>query len=91
MTPGTWIKRLRLTKEMKQTTIATRMGITQQAYSKLENSEWITKGRLPKVLAALDSDPDELQKVASFFKWKETEGMMMVAEERPKGYGEGKN
>jgi transcriptional regulator with XRE-family HTH domain len=88
MTPGTWIKRLRITKQLKQTTIANRMGITQQAYSKIENAEWITKGKLPRVLDALDSDFDELQRVANFFKWKENETMMMVAEDLPKrGYG----
>ena len=67
MTPGTWIKKLRMNKEMKQSTIARRLGITQQAYSKIENSLWVRKGRLPQILEALDSNFDELKKVASIF------------------------
>ncbi|MBY0535898.1 MAG: helix-turn-helix domain-containing protein [Chitinophagaceae bacterium] len=75
MTPGIWIKRLRLTKDMKQTAIAKKMGITQQAYSKIENSLWIRKGRLPQILSALESNIEELTKVGELFKKKDVISM----------------
>lgn len=67
MTPGTWIKKLRMNKELKQAYIAKKLGITQQAYSKIENSVWIRKGRLPELLNALDSNFEELKRVAAIF------------------------
>lgn len=67
MTPGTWIKKLRMNKDLKQAYIAKKLGITQQAYSKIENSIWIRKGRLPELLKALDSNMEELKKVAAIF------------------------
>ncbi len=76
MTPGTWIKWLRLTKEVKQSDIAGRMGITQQAYSKIENSDWVNKKRLPQILTALESSPDELMKVAELFSRKQEEALL---------------
>ena len=75
MTPGTWIKWLRLTKEVKQSDIAGRMGITQQAYSKIENSDWINRKRLPQILMALESTPEELIRVAELFSKKQAEAM----------------
>jgi transcriptional regulator with XRE-family HTH domain len=68
MTPGTWIKKLRMKKELKQAVIAKRLGITQQAYSKIENSIWIRKGRLPELLEALDSNLEELKRIGAIFK-----------------------
>lgn len=76
MTPGTWIKWLRLTKEVKQADIAGRMGITQQAYSKIENSDWVNKKRLPQILTALESSPDELMRVAELFSRKQEEALI---------------
>lgn len=67
MTPTLWIKRLRLHKDFKQSTVARRMGISQQAYSKLENSVWVAKGKLPMILDALESNPEELKRVGELF------------------------
>ena len=75
MTPGTWIKWLRLTKEVKQSAIAGRMGITQQAYSKIENADWVNRKRLPQILSALESNPDELIRVAELFSKKQEEAL----------------
>jgi transcriptional regulator with XRE-family HTH domain len=69
MTPSSWIKRLRVHKEFKQSTVAQRLGITQQAYSKLENADWVAKGRLPLILEALESNPEELRRIAELFKY----------------------
>ena len=55
-------------KELKQAVIAKRLGITQQAYSKIENSIWIRKGRLPELLEALDSNLEELKRIGAIFK-----------------------
>ena len=68
MTPTHWIKKLRLYKEFKQATVAQRMGISQQAYSKMENSSWVAKGKLPVILQALESNHEELRKVAQLFR-----------------------
>lgn len=70
MTPAIWIKKLRQNKDFKQVTVAERMGISQQAYSKLENSTWVTKGRLPVILQALDSSPEELEQLARLLNWR---------------------
>jgi len=67
MALGIWIKRLRTTKDLKQTTVARRLGITQQAYSKLENCEEIGDHRLCEVLKAMDSNKDELITISRLF------------------------
>ncbi|MFM7838127.1 MAG: helix-turn-helix domain-containing protein [Chitinophagaceae bacterium] len=81
MTPTHWIKKLRLYKEFKQATVAQRMGISQQAYSKMENSSWVAKGKLPAILQALESNPEELKKVAQLFRepiWEVQENICTV-------------
>ena len=67
MALGIWIKRLRTTKDLKQTTVARRLGITQQAYSKLENCGEISDHRLCEVLKAMDSNKDELMTISRLF------------------------
>jgi transcriptional regulator with XRE-family HTH domain len=67
MTPTSWIKKLRVSKEFKQATVAHRLGISQQAYSKIENAVWVAKGKLPDILQALESSPEELKKMAELF------------------------
>ena len=79
MTPANWIKKLRLTKEIKQTTMANRLGITQQAYSKMENGIWVSKQRLPKVLEAMESTLDELKYIGNMIRLRESS--MHVAED----------
>ena len=67
MSNGTWIKRLRIAKDIKQSTIARRLGISQQAYSKLEKCLQIDKHRLSEILQAMDSNEEELNQVSKFF------------------------
>jgi transcriptional regulator with XRE-family HTH domain len=70
MTPTSWIKKLRVSKEFKQATVAHRLGISQQAYSKIENAVWVAKGKLPEILEALESNPEELKKMAELFPYE---------------------
>jgi transcriptional regulator with XRE-family HTH domain len=70
MTPTSWIKKLRVSKEFKQATVAHRLGISQQAYSKIENAVWVAKGKLPDILEALESNPEELKKMAELFPFE---------------------
>jgi transcriptional regulator with XRE-family HTH domain len=81
MTPAIWIKKLRQNKDVKQVTVAERMGISQQAYSKLENANWVTKGRLPLILEALDSNPEELNKIAQLLHWNQKKQRLTLGEQ----------
>ena len=67
MSNGTWIKRLHITKEIKQSTVARRIGISQQAYSKLEHCTEIDVHRLTEILQAMDSNEEELNEVSKLF------------------------
>ena len=67
MSNGTWIHRLRIAKDIKQSTIARRLGISQQAYSKLEKCLQIDKHRLSEILQAMDSNEEELNEVSKLF------------------------
>lgn len=68
MTPANWIKKLRMTKEIKQTTIARKMGVSQQAYSKMENGPWVSKQRLHRILEAMESTMEELNYIGEMVK-----------------------
>jgi transcriptional regulator with XRE-family HTH domain len=67
MYSGLCIKRLRMFKEIKQETVAKRLGITQQAYSKLENLDIISGNRLIEILDALNSSLKELEAVNKLY------------------------
>jgi transcriptional regulator with XRE-family HTH domain len=54
-------------KEIKQETVAKRLGITQQAYSKLENLDIISGNRLIEILDALNSSLKELEAVNKLY------------------------
>jgi transcriptional regulator with XRE-family HTH domain len=66
MISGQCLRLLRLMKGIKQETIAKRLGISQPAYSKLENSNKLREERVQKVLNALSSTWEDLKKVSSF-------------------------
>jgi transcriptional regulator with XRE-family HTH domain len=58
---GRKIKRLRELKGVKQETLATKLGITHQAISKMEQSETIDDDKLAQVATALDVTPDAIR------------------------------
>lgn len=55
---GNNIKLVRTLKEMKQETLAEKLGITQAAVSKMESSSTIDEDQLDKVAEALGVSPD---------------------------------
>jgi len=61
MNHGMLIKLLRTTKHIKQKTICKKLGISQQAYSLIENKEYIEKEMLQKILAALQTTPEAFE------------------------------
>ena len=67
---GELIRKLRILKEEKQATVAKKMGISQQAYSLLENSKEISLPVLMKVIKALNSNIIELDKVKNLIPKK---------------------
>ncbi|XZF14858.1 helix-turn-helix domain-containing protein [Chitinophagaceae bacterium MMS25-I14] len=58
---GRKIMRLREIRGMKQETLATLLGVTQQAVSKLEGSETVDEERLAKVAEALGLSVDTIK------------------------------
>lgn len=61
MNIGQKIARLREIRGIKQADLARRLGVTQQALSKMENAESMDDKRLEKVAAALDIAPDVIR------------------------------
>jgi transcriptional regulator with XRE-family HTH domain len=61
MYSGYLVKILRTTKQINQKTVSEKLGFSQQAYSKLERSEFINKSTVQKVLAALNCTLEELE------------------------------
>jgi transcriptional regulator with XRE-family HTH domain len=59
MFTGENLRQLRLIKGMKQKFVASKLGISQQAYSKLENRDVITDHLLLKVMQSMDCKPEE--------------------------------
>lgn len=57
---GRTLSRLRIVKDIGQKEVASRLLITQQAYSKIEKSEEIPLPRLRVILTALGSSLEEL-------------------------------
>ena len=60
---GEIIRRLRLMMGVKQTAAAEKLGITQQAYSKLEKRKKVSDERLQSVLKALNCGQTELEEI----------------------------
>lgn len=61
--PGTLIKKIREQKKITQEEIARQMGISQNAYSKIENNiTQLTVNHVKRISAALDISPVELLK-----------------------------
>lgn len=59
---------LRCIKGMKQSEVARKLKISQQAYSKLERAELLHDDRLDNILAALRSSREEVAEIKRIFK-----------------------
>lgn len=57
---GTDLQTLRLIKKLTQEGVATKLGFTQQYYSKLEKKEVIDIAIVEKILACLNATKDDL-------------------------------
>lgn len=57
---GSMISRLRMAKGFAQKQVAARLQITQQAYSKIERTDFIKAPVLQKILAAMHTNMEEL-------------------------------
>jgi transcriptional regulator with XRE-family HTH domain len=62
MITGTTLKQLRLLKGLTQREAARRMGISQYAYSKLEQSPWLQGEKLHAILKALQCSTADMEK-----------------------------
>lgn len=58
---GETLRLLRTWKKLKQQSIADKLGITQQAYSKLENKKAIRKEKVKEILEALNCSEADLK------------------------------
>jgi transcriptional regulator with XRE-family HTH domain len=67
MHDGEKIKLLRVMKDYSQEGIAKSLGITQQAYSQIEQKQIIEEARLKKILSLIKSSPEELKKMDILF------------------------
>lgn len=61
MNIGQKIARLREIRGIKQADLARRLGVTQQALSKMENCESMDDDRLERVASALEISPDTIR------------------------------
>lgn len=58
---GRNVERIRELKGMKQETLASLLGVTQQAVSKIERSADIDESKLKKIAEALGTNPDSIK------------------------------
>jgi transcriptional regulator with XRE-family HTH domain len=63
MSVGNLLKILRIVKHVDQKTVSRHLGISQQAYSKIERSGYINQTSLNKVLAVLQTTPEEMEEL----------------------------
>lgn len=61
MNIGQKVERIRILRGMKQETLASILGVTQQAISKLEKSDLIEDDRLEKIAEALEVTADTIK------------------------------
>jgi transcriptional regulator with XRE-family HTH domain len=66
MYSGELLKKIRLLKGFNQNGIAKKLGITQQAYSKLENSGRLQENKFMRVTKAIGCSDQELKIVRSY-------------------------
>jgi transcriptional regulator with XRE-family HTH domain len=63
MVTGEDLRLLRILKGIKQTSVANKIGISQQAYSKLEKSDSISKKKIEAILEAIDCNTSDIKKL----------------------------
>jgi transcriptional regulator with XRE-family HTH domain len=70
MFSGPAIRTVRIFKRITQRDVAKKMGITQQAYSRMERKEWIKKEKIQEILTSLEVSMDEFQAIERTFHAK---------------------
>ena len=60
---GQTIRMLRILKGMKQTEASKKLGISQQAYSKMESKNVISESKIVKILWALNSSLQDVEHI----------------------------
>ena len=63
MNTGEKIRLLRVCKGMKQSTVASKLGITQQAYSKIEKSDKISDKKLQEICTVMGCRIESLNEI----------------------------
>ena len=63
MQSGKTLKMLRIIKGLTQREVADEIGITQQAYSKIEKKEWVDEKKFTKILLLLKYSKRELENI----------------------------
>jgi len=66
MATGQTLRLLRTLKGIKQTALAKKLGISQQAYSKLENSKHLREERLRVILTAMNCTPEDIELIRTW-------------------------
>jgi transcriptional regulator with XRE-family HTH domain len=67
MLTGDFLRQLRTLRGIKQTVIAKKLGISQQAYSKLEKCKEIDKNREDNLLMILQCNKEDVEDLAKIF------------------------
>jgi transcriptional regulator with XRE-family HTH domain len=70
MYSGLVIKSIRVFKKKSQREIAEKLGITQQAYSKLEEKEWIDRNLTIRLIQILGCSIEEIEELEKAFRIK---------------------
>ena len=70
MASGELLKKLRMIKGFNQSGIAKKLGVSQQAYSKLEKTNSISEKKLADILKALDCSETELETITNIDRSK---------------------
>lgn len=63
---GEDLRRLRNLKGLKQLAVANKLGISRQAYSKLECNKNVSIAKSLQILSALNSTAEDLEKIINF-------------------------
>ena len=66
MYSGEVLKKLRLLKGLNQNGVAKKLGITQQAYSKIENNGSMDEKKFLQIIKSIDCSDRELEIVRSY-------------------------
>ena len=65
-TPGEVIRRLRQLKGFKQSTAAEKLGISQQAYSKIEQRKTVSAKNIAQIIIAFNCSNADIETVKNF-------------------------